>query len=187
MAQQMASPRSGWRLFPFALIAALGVVVAVNVAMAVLAHRSAPGLAVQGSFATSNAYGAIQAEAKRQVKAMAPGSRHQVTLTRGARVVERSVVPAASATMNYKISLDPGATYEQLALRQQWLGYTAPAKGEGGNSSLRDAALKLFKQDPTAGADPEDAAVVVQPAGGGKGKKKSGGAKKPKDAKAPAK
>ncbi len=127
------------------------------------------------------------AEAKRQIKAMAPGSRHQVTLTRGARVVERSVVPAASATMNYKISLDPGATYEQLALRQQWLGYTAPAKGEGGNSSLRDAALKLFKQDPTAGADPEDAAVVVQPAGGGKGKKKSGGAKKPKDAKAPAK
>lgn len=127
------------------------------------------------------------AEAKRQIKAMAPGSRHQVTLTRGARIVERSVVPAASTTMNYKISLDPGATYEQLALRQQWLGYTAPAKGEGGNSSLRDAALKLFKQDPTAGAGPEDAAVVVQPAGGGKGKKKSGGAKKPKDAKAPAK
>ena len=69
MAQQIASaaPRSLWRFFPFMLVGALGVVVAVNITMAVLAHRSAPGLAVQGSFATSNAYGAIQAEAKRQV------------------------------------------------------------------------------------------------------------------------
>lgn len=65
--QDAAVPRSPWRLFPFALIGGLGVVVAVNVSMAVMAHRSAPGLAVQGSFATSNAYGTIQAEAKRQV------------------------------------------------------------------------------------------------------------------------
>lgn len=71
MAQPIAAaqpmPRSLWRFFPFMLVGALGVVVAVNITMAVLAHRSAPGLAVQGSFATSNAYGAIQAEAKRQV------------------------------------------------------------------------------------------------------------------------
>lgn len=71
MAQQIAAaqemPRSIWRFFPFFLVGALGVVVTVNIGMAVLAHRTAPGLAVQGSFATSNAYGAIQAEAKRQV------------------------------------------------------------------------------------------------------------------------
>ncbi len=60
-------PRSAWRFFPFFVVGGLGVVVVVNIGMAVLAHRSAPGVAVQGSFATSNAYGHIQAEAKRQV------------------------------------------------------------------------------------------------------------------------
>ena len=126
------------------------------------------------------------AEAKRQIKAMAPGSRHQLTLTRGARVIERTASPVAGGPTTYKISLDPGATYEQLALRQAWLGYSAPARGEGGNGALRDAALKLFKQDPTAGADPEDGSVVVVPAGGGKGSKgkggKKAGGKKAKDA-----
>ncbi len=54
-----------WRYFPWAIGGALGVVVVVNIGMAIMAHRSAPGLAVQGSFATSNAYGAIQQEARR--------------------------------------------------------------------------------------------------------------------------
>jgi len=67
MAQQAASPRTLWQYFPWMVAGGLGIVVAVNVTMAVLAHRSAPGLAVQGSFATSNAYGTIQAEARRQV------------------------------------------------------------------------------------------------------------------------
>ena len=62
-----AAKASAWRLFPFALIGGLGLVVAVNIGMAVMAHRSAPGLAVQGSFATSNAYGRIQQEARNQV------------------------------------------------------------------------------------------------------------------------
>ncbi len=62
-----ATPRTAWRWFPWFLVAALGLVVGVNVLMAVLAHRSAPGVAVQGSFATSNAYGHIQQEARRQV------------------------------------------------------------------------------------------------------------------------
>lgn len=64
---ETAVPRTAWRLFPYFIVAGLGVVVAVNVTMAVLAYRSAPGLAVQGSFATSNAYGRIQEEARRQV------------------------------------------------------------------------------------------------------------------------
>ncbi len=67
MATHAAHRRSGWQYFPYFVAAGLGVVVAVNVTMAVLANRSAPGLAVQGSFATSNAYGSIQAEARRQV------------------------------------------------------------------------------------------------------------------------
>jgi nitrogen fixation protein FixH len=67
MATHAALRRSGWQYFPYMVAAGLGVVVAVNVTMAVLANRSAPGLAVQGSFATSNAYGSIQAEARRQV------------------------------------------------------------------------------------------------------------------------
>ncbi|MCC6719692.1 MAG: FixH family protein [Acetobacteraceae bacterium] len=67
MVAPVAAPRSAWRLFPYFIVAALGLVVAVNIGMAVLAHRTAPGLAVQGSFATSNAYGHIQQEARRQV------------------------------------------------------------------------------------------------------------------------
>ena len=62
-----AGKPSAWRLFPFAIAGGLGLVVAVNIGMAVMAHRTAPGLAVQGSFATSNAYGRIQQEARNQV------------------------------------------------------------------------------------------------------------------------
>jgi nitrogen fixation protein FixH len=67
MAQQTASDRTLWQYFPWMVAGGLAIVVAVNATMAVLAHRSAPGLAVQGSFATSNAYGTIQAEARRQI------------------------------------------------------------------------------------------------------------------------
>jgi predicted metalloprotease with PDZ domain len=112
-------------------------------------------------------------EAKRQIKSMTPGSRHQLTVQRGARIIERTATAGSGGTHNYKIALDPGATYEQMVLRQAWLGYTAPAGGQG-NSTLRDAALKLFNQDPTIGAEPEDSSVVVAPAAGGKkGKKKT--------------
>ncbi|MDC0717562.1 M61 family metallopeptidase [Nannocystis bainbridge] len=123
------------------------------------------------------------AEAKRQIKAMAGNSRHQLTLQRGARMIERTAVAASGGPTTYKIALDPGATYEQMVLRQAWLGYTAPA-ASGGNTTLRDAALKLFNQDPTLGAEPEDGSVVVVPAGGKK-KGKKPAAKKP--AKVPAK
>ncbi len=109
MAQQIATaqemPRSLWRFFPFLLVGALGVVIAVNITMAVLAHRSAPGLAVQGSFATSNAYGAIQAEAKRQVGL---GWSLDVTL-RGGRV-EAKLAGQGGAAL-------PGAVLTALAMR----------------------------------------------------------------------
>jgi len=81
-----SEPASRWRLFPYAIVGALGLVIAVNVTMAVLAYRSAPGLAVQGSFATSNAYGTIQQESRRQISlgwnldVALPGGRVEVKL-----------------------------------------------------------------------------------------------------------
>ena len=137
-----------------------------------------------GEFMAGRPMGSANAgEAKRQIKSMTAGSRHQLTVQRGARIIERSATAGAGGTHNYKIALDPGATYEQMVLRQAWLGYTAPAGGQG-NSTLRDAALKLFNQDPTIGAESEDSSVVVSPAGGGKkGKKKPAKPKAPKPAK----
>lgn len=67
MAQHIAPGRTLWRYFPWMVAGGLALVVAVNATMAVLALRSAPGLAVQGSFSVSNAYGTIQAEARRQI------------------------------------------------------------------------------------------------------------------------
>src|SRR5690606_36842085 len=90
-------------------------------------------------------------EAKRQIKAMAGGSRHQLTIQRGARLIERTATPVTGGPITYKIGVDPAANYEQLMLRQGWLGYSSPAPGAGaGNANMmRDAALKLFAQDPT--------------------------------------
>ena len=109
MAQQIAvsqpMPRSLWRFFPFMVVAGLGLVVAVNITMAVLAYRTAPGLAVQGSFATSNAYGAIQAEAKRQVGL---GWSLDISL-RGGRV-EAKLAGQGGAAL-------PGATLSAVAMR----------------------------------------------------------------------
>ena len=116
MSQQLAvtqtMPRSLWRFFPFFLVGALGVVVTVNIFMAVLANRTAPGLAVQGSFATSNAYGAIQAEAKRQVGL---GWSLDVSL-RGGRV-EAKLAGQGGAAL-------PGAVLTALAMRP--VGQAAP-------------------------------------------------------------
>lgn len=115
--------------------------------------------------------------AKRQIKAMAGGSRHLLTVQRGARLVERTASPVTGGPTTYKIGFDPAANYEQMVLRQSWLGYAAPAPGAAGNangnnnSMLRDAALKLFNQDPTIGA--EDGSVVVTPAGGKSKRKKA--------------
>jgi nitrogen fixation protein FixH len=128
MAQQLVAaqgmPRSIWRFFPFFLVGALGVVVTVNITMAVLAHRTAPGLAVQGSFATSNAYGAIQAEARRQVGL---GWSLDVAL-RGARVEARLAGQGGVAL--------PGAALRATAMRP--MGQATPlalamsGDGEGG-------------------------------------------------------
>ena len=48
------------------MIGALGVVVIVNVGMAVMAHQTFPGLAVEGSFRNSNMYSLVLQAAERQ-------------------------------------------------------------------------------------------------------------------------
>jgi predicted metalloprotease with PDZ domain len=112
------------------------------------------------------------AEARRQIKAMAGGTRHQFTVFRGPRLLEKQVSPVSAGTPQYKVTSAPGATYEQLLMRQGWLGFAAPPPTTG--DPLRDAALRLFKVDPSA--ELEDAAPTTAPPGAGKKKK----AKKPK-------
>ena len=56
-----------WRFFPWALIAALGVVVAVNIGMAVVgAAARFPGTAVDDAFDHSNDYDKVLATAERE-------------------------------------------------------------------------------------------------------------------------
>jgi len=120
------------------------------------------------------------AEAKRQIKAMAPNTRHTLAVLRGPRLLEKTVVPVAGGTSQYKLALLGSASYEQMLLRQAWLGYAAPAAPAGGGSNddrLREAAMKLFK-----GLDggEEDAVSAAAPPGEKKGKKaKKPAAKKP--------
>jgi nitrogen fixation protein FixH len=58
--------RSLWRFFPHAIIAALGVVVAVNVGMAWAAMSTFPGLAASDVFDRSNAYDKVLDAATRE-------------------------------------------------------------------------------------------------------------------------
>lgn len=108
-------------------------------------------------------------DAQRQIKAMAANSRHTFTISRGPRVLEKAVTVAAGGTPQYKVSSIPGAAYDQVLLRQGWLGFAAPPPSSG--DPLRDAALRLFKSEP-----PEDSVPATAP---GEGKKK----KKPAKAK----
>lgn len=116
-------------------------------------------------------------DAQRQIKAMAGGSRHTFTIARGPRVLEKTVSPVAGGTTKYKVSSVPGAAYDQMLLRQGWLGFAAPPPSSG--DPLRDAALRLFKSEPV-----EDSVPASSPAGEGKKKKRTA---KPRPAKAPAK
>lgn len=97
----------------------------------------------------------------RQIKAMAGGSRHTFTIARGPRVLEKTVSPVAGGTPKYQVMSVPGAAYDQMLLRQGWLGFTAPAPSSG--DPLRDAALRLFKSEPV-----EDSVPASSPGGEGK-------------------
>jgi hypothetical protein len=76
------------------------------------------------------------------------------------------------------------ATYEQLLLRQAWLGFAAPAAPADGasNDQLREAAMKLFK-GLDGPPEQEDAVSATAPPAGKKGKKKPAAKKPAKPAK----
>ncbi len=65
-AHDTASPRSGWRWFPHASVAALGVVVIVNVGLTWAALGTYPGEATKDDFGTSNRYNAVLALAAKE-------------------------------------------------------------------------------------------------------------------------
>lgn len=112
-------------------------------------------------------------DAQRQIKAMAGNSKHTFAVFRGPRLLEKSVTPVAAGAPNYKVAAIAGASYEQLLLRQGWLGFSAPAPSPSTGDPLRDAALRLFRSEPEL----EDSAPATTP-GASKGKKKK--AAKPK-------
>jgi predicted metalloprotease with PDZ domain len=109
-------------------------------------------------------------DAQRQIKAMAGNSRHTFTISRGPRLFEKTVTPVTGATQKYKVASVPGAAYDQMLLRQGWLGFAAPPPSSG--DPLRDAALRLFKSEPV-----EDSVPANAPGGEGNGKKKKRAAK----------
>jgi nitrogen fixation protein FixH len=80
--------RSAWQFFPWAVAAALGFVIAVNVGLVVMAVRSFPGAAQGNGFALSNAYNDVLKSEARQdalgwiVQVTLDGERHPlVSLT----------------------------------------------------------------------------------------------------------
>lgn len=59
-----ARMRSNWRFFPWAVVAGMGVVIAVNVTMTVLAVRSFPGNVGSDGFTLSNRYNQVMQSAR---------------------------------------------------------------------------------------------------------------------------
>jgi nitrogen fixation protein FixH len=79
-----ASRRSAWRFFPWAMIAALGVVIVVNVGMAWSALSTFPGTAVNDTFDHSNEYDKVLSTAAHEASL---GWSLQVALDAGRPVV----------------------------------------------------------------------------------------------------
>jgi len=61
-----SKPRSAWRYFPLAVVAAMAVVIAVNFGMAWSAIRTFPGAAVRDTFDHSNDYDKVLNAAAQQ-------------------------------------------------------------------------------------------------------------------------
>lgn len=59
MQQAQAIPRSAWRFFPWAVAGTMGIVIGVNVALAVFATRTFPGDVGSDGFTLSNRYNEV--------------------------------------------------------------------------------------------------------------------------------
>lgn len=65
MQQPQALAQSNWRYFPWAVAGVMGIVIAVNVTMAVLATRTFPGNVGSDGFTLSNRYNEVIQTARR--------------------------------------------------------------------------------------------------------------------------
>ncbi len=130
------SARTGWRYFPHALIAGLGVVVLVNAGMVWSALHTFPGVAALDVFDHSNAYDEVLAQAAREAalgwtvrqdgEAMAP------TLA----LADRDGQPLAGATVGAEARrpLGPDMTteiaFEEVAPGRYAAAAPLPAAGQ---------------------------------------------------------
>ena len=142
-----AARRSGWRFFPYYVAAALAFVVTVNVAMAVTAVRTFPGLAADDVFDRSNAYDQVLDEAAKQkalgwdVQGAMEGGRYVVVLkdragkpiegVRLTALAERPVGNTANLQLNFRATA-PGryVADRALGLAGQWEIRLAAASGQ---------------------------------------------------------
>lgn len=142
-----AARRSGWRFFPYYVAAALAFVVTVNVAMAVTAVRTFPGLAADDVFDRSNAYDQVLDEAAKQnalgwdVQGGIEGGRYVVMLrdrtgkpiegVRLTALAERPVGTAANLQLNFRATT-PGryVADRDFGMAGQWEVRLAAASGQ---------------------------------------------------------
>ena len=75
--------------------------------------------------------------ARRQIRAMAAGSAHELALLRRDRLIERKVTAQAGGPKTYAIASVAAPTLEQVALRNAWLGLVAPAPAPGAPGMIR--------------------------------------------------
>lgn len=94
-------------------------------------HRVVPdGPGEAGGLASGDEIVAIDGRAvdlelaKRQIRAMAAGSNHVVSVLRGGRLLERRVKAAGGGEKKYSVASVPTPSLEQLAVRNAWLGLT---------------------------------------------------------------
>jgi nitrogen fixation protein FixH len=124
-----SKPRSAWRYFPLAVVAAMAVVIAVNFGMAWSAIRTFPGAAVRDTFDHSNDYDKVLNAAAQQA---ALGWSLQLTLEMGipvATLTDRHGRPVEGARMVAIAQRPLGADEaDDIAFRPNGHGRYAGAK-----------------------------------------------------------
>lgn len=128
---------SGWQWFPVGLIAAMGVVFAVNVAMVYDAYQSFPGVAGADGFDLSNQYKRVLATAQHQadlgwqVQAEVPAGQppalrltnHDATPLNATVITaqaERPVGPAATTVLAFRQVADGRYQADTALAPGQW-------------------------------------------------------------------
>ncbi len=90
-----------WRWFPHAIIAALGLVIGINLYMVYDAYHTFPGVAGRDGFDLSNEYGRVLATARRQAEL---GWQIEADVANGrfpvVRLMDRTGVPLRAGTIN---------------------------------------------------------------------------------------